>query len=80
MRAVPQGIADLDNADLKSANLLFTPILCSPVRAGLVEKEEEYLWSSCGTRYGARKGLLNGPNFNLESVLRIPNPTIGVPG
>lgn len=30
----------------------------NPVRAGLVEKEEEYLWSSCSTIYGIRKGLL----------------------
>jgi hypothetical protein len=28
------------------------------VRAGLVEKEEEYLCSSCGHIYGVRKGLL----------------------
>ena len=30
----------------------------NPVRAGLVEKEEEYLLSSCGDFYGTRKGLL----------------------
>ncbi len=30
----------------------------NPVRAGLVEKEEEYRWSSCGDFYGTRKGLL----------------------
>ena len=30
----------------------------NPVRAGLVEKEEEYLYSSCGDIYGVRKGLL----------------------
>ncbi|MEQ9377928.1 MAG: transposase [Imperialibacter sp.] len=30
----------------------------NPVRAGLVEKEEEYLHSSCGDYYGVRKGLL----------------------
>ena len=30
----------------------------NPVRAGLVEKEEEYLYSSCGDLYGMRKGLL----------------------
>jgi putative transposase len=30
----------------------------NPVRAGLVEKEEEYLYSSCGDYYGVRKGLL----------------------
>jgi len=31
----------------------------NPVRAGLVEKEEEYLWSSCGESYGIRKGPLD---------------------
>ncbi len=30
----------------------------NPVRAGLVEKEEEYLYSSCGDYYGVKKGLL----------------------
>jgi putative transposase len=30
----------------------------NPVRAGLVEKEEEYLYSSCGDLYRVRKGLL----------------------
>ena len=30
----------------------------NPVRAGIVEKEEEYLLSSCGDYYGNRKGLL----------------------
>lgn len=30
----------------------------NPVRAGIVDKEEEYLLSSCGDFYGARKGLL----------------------
>jgi hypothetical protein len=53
----------LHHADFESANLLFTPILRSPVRAGLVEKEEEYLWSSCGALYGARKGLLELAEF-----------------
>jgi putative transposase len=28
----------------------------NPVRAGLVEKEEEYLNSSCGDYYGTRTG------------------------
>lgn len=31
----------------------------NPVRAGLVEKEEEYLYSSCGDYYGIRKGKLD---------------------
>ena len=31
----------------------------NPVRAGVVEKEEEYLYSSCGDFYGIRKGLLD---------------------
>ncbi|RZK70500.1 MAG: transposase, partial [Pedobacter sp.] len=30
----------------------------NPVKAGLVEKEEEYLNSSCGDYYGIRKGKL----------------------
>jgi putative transposase len=30
----------------------------NPVRAGFVEKEEEYLYSSCGDYYGVRKGKL----------------------
>jgi putative transposase len=30
----------------------------NPVRAGLVEKEEEYVYSSCGDFYGTRKGAL----------------------
>ena len=29
-----------------------------PVRAGLVEKEEEYMWSSCADSYGIWKGAL----------------------
>ncbi len=35
----------------------------NPVRAGWVEKEEEYLWSSCGQVYGVRKGLLELAEF-----------------
>ena len=31
----------------------------NPVKAGIVEKEEEYLYSSCGDLYGVRKGLLD---------------------
>jgi len=30
----------------------------NPVRAGIVDKEEEYLYSSCGDHYGTRRGLL----------------------
>jgi putative transposase len=30
----------------------------NPVRAGIVEREEEYVHSSCGDRYGVRKGRL----------------------
>ncbi len=30
----------------------------NPVRAGIVEKEEEYIYSSCSDFYGTRKGLL----------------------
>lgn len=31
----------------------------NPVRAGFVEKEEEYLWSSAGDLYGVRKGPID---------------------
>ena len=31
----------------------------NPVRAGIIEKEEEYLLSSCSDYYGNRKGLLD---------------------
>lgn len=31
----------------------------NPVKAGLVEKEEEYTYSSCADHYGIRKGLLD---------------------
>ncbi len=30
----------------------------NPLRAGIVVKEEEYRYSSCGDRYGVREGLL----------------------
>ncbi|AZA78664.1 transposase [Chryseobacterium sp. G0186] len=30
----------------------------NPVRAGIVAKEEEYVYSSCATRYGLTKGML----------------------
>ena len=30
----------------------------NPVRAGIVQKEEEYVWSSCADYYGVRKGSL----------------------
>jgi len=33
------------------------------MRAGIVEKEEEYLYSSCGDFYGTRKGLLELVEF-----------------
>jgi REP element-mobilizing transposase RayT len=35
----------------------------NPVRAGLVEKEEDYLYSSCGAIYGVREGLLELNRF-----------------
>jgi hypothetical protein len=31
----------------------------NPVRAGIVEKEEEYVNSSCGDYYGTKKDQLN---------------------
>ena len=35
----------------------------NPVRAGIVEKEEEYLNSSCADYYGTRKGKLQIAEF-----------------
>jgi REP element-mobilizing transposase RayT len=35
----------------------------NPVRAGIVEKEEEYLLSSAGDFYGTRKGYLELSDF-----------------
>ena len=35
----------------------------NPVRAGIVKKEEEYLYGSCGDFYGTRKGLLELTQF-----------------
>lgn len=35
----------------------------NPVRAGLVEKEEEYLLSSAGAIYGIREGRLEPSRF-----------------
>jgi REP element-mobilizing transposase RayT len=35
----------------------------NPVRAGLVEKEEEYALSSCADFYGVRRGLLEVEPF-----------------
>jgi hypothetical protein len=34
-------------------------IHANPAKAGIVEKEEEYLYSSAGDYYGIRKGLLD---------------------
>jgi putative transposase len=35
----------------------------NPVKAGIVEKEEEYMLSSCADFYGTRKGLLDLSEF-----------------
>ncbi|MES2794982.1 MAG: transposase [Bacteroidota bacterium] len=35
----------------------------NPVKAGVVEKEEDYLWSSAGDYYGSRKGALELVEF-----------------
>jgi putative transposase len=35
----------------------------NPLRAGIVNKEEEYRYSSCGDRYGTNKGLLELSEF-----------------
>ena len=40
----------------------------NPVRAGLVEKEVEYLYSSCGDLYGVRKGLLELAVFQISEL------------
>jgi putative transposase len=39
-------------------NTIMDYIHLNPVRAGFVEKEEDYVWSSCSDIYGIRKGLL----------------------
>ncbi|WP_202803343.1 REP-associated tyrosine transposase [Pedobacter arcticus] len=51
-------IRELDFFNVKQDYIHF-----NPVRAGLVEKEEEYLYSSCGTVYGVREGLLELSRF-----------------
>lgn len=38
-------------------------IHANPVRAGIVEKQEDYLLSSAGDFYGARKGSLQLTSF-----------------
>jgi putative transposase len=48
---------------LNSFNVKQDYIHSNPVRAGLVEKEEEYLYSSCGQVYGVKQGLLELTNF-----------------
>lgn len=35
----------------------------NPVKAGIVEREEDYLWSSAGDFYGTRKGFLELERF-----------------
>lgn len=35
----------------------------NPVRAGIVVKEEEYLYSSCADKYGTNKGLIEVVSF-----------------
>ncbi len=40
-----------------------TYIHLNPVRAGIVIKEEEYLYGSCRTRYGLGDGLLELAEF-----------------
>ncbi|MFC5284374.1 transposase [Pedobacter alpinus] len=49
--------------ELKFFNIKQDYIHFNPVRAGLVEKEEDYLYSSCGQIYGVREGLLELVNF-----------------
>lgn len=42
----------------KAFDINVSAIHLSPVKAGIVEKEEEYLLSSCADLYGNRKGIL----------------------
>ncbi|WP_044237145.1 REP-associated tyrosine transposase [Flexithrix dorotheae] len=53
--------------EVVSKNFLLTKveyIHMNPVRAGIVEKEEEYLLSSAGDFYGIRKGRLELSSFD----------------
>lgn len=45
-------------ATKKAFDIKVSAFHLSPVKAGIVEKEEEYLLSSCGDFYGNRKGML----------------------
>ena len=54
----PEEIYTKEFFDIKTNN-----IHLNPVRSGIVEKEEEYCYSSCGDFYGTRKGLLELVEF-----------------
>ena len=48
-------------AEIRKSDFFNSEVDCihfNPVRAGIVDKEEEYLLSSCGDFYGTTKGLL----------------------
>ncbi len=53
-----EGYHGVEISDQKMFDSKLTYIHLNPVRAGFVEKEEEYLWSSCADLYGVRKGPL----------------------
>jgi putative transposase len=53
-----EGYHGVEISDQNMFDSKLTYIYLNPVRAGFVEKEEEYLWSSCADLYGVRKGPL----------------------
>ena len=53
-----EGYHGVEISDQNIFDSKLTYIHLNPVRAGLLEKEEEYLWSSCADLYGVRKGAL----------------------
>jgi putative transposase len=58
-----EGYHGVEIIDRKMFDSKANYIHLNPVRAGLVEKEEEYLLSSCADFYGTRKGLLSVDPF-----------------
>ena len=54
-----EGYHGVEISDMDMFHTKANYIHMNPVRAGLVEKEEEYLLSSCADFYGKRKGLLD---------------------
>lgn len=54
-----EGYHGVEISDIEMFHSKANYIYMNPVRAGLVDKEEEYRLSSCGDFYGIRKGLLD---------------------